>query len=606
LAALTIFAICLYFLGQALAMEPTRSGYVLLTAGIVFGCFGIASSLVSLYPMVRLFGFAQATPKTAAAVLADNKCPEVYSDFSEEPGRSRQLAAYYYGVGIVLSNYNSDDDDLRRSKRYFECALALREDFAYARLTLASVKSRLGSLDLKEPYSSLPMREKLQEIDLPQAQVLLQRSGLDLSAAQRNGLVFRTALNGLIRRDDEALVFAESAAQEALDLVRAGKMLANPDEAGMLHFNLGLLRLARGRFDDGKKSYQEGMEAGLENGLRGLENGLRVSALTDLEIVTTLRCEDEQAAKGEKFDCAGLRSATVEIKKAVLGMHGGSKLPSPVRNLPREDFTASATANHLFARVRGLDPESDGLWLVWSRLERSWNSWRTLQSVSLPIKAPRKGSDIVTIRNGAIEVQYSFVRSYSGTKECLEEGRYRAELYSHGTLVAASFVDRPPLQMKAARFPELNVQLCVPSGWNIVLETAAAAQQRSNYGLIRGFRNAAGAPAAFVVDLYLPTSSDGLASCLVPKNAINCAVGTLMRGKLISGNEPRLDFEDRAARSGLIDNRTLIYRTLTTSDGGVHVIVAKADSGSADQLRELLESAEVIYSENNMEAAAQK
>jgi hypothetical protein len=598
LASLTIFAICLYFLGQALAMEPTRSGYVLLTAGTIFGCFGIGSSFVSLHPMTSLVGIAQPTPKTVDAVLAENECPAFYSDFTKGPGRSLELAAYFYGVGTVLSTDNSDDSDLQRAERYFKCAVALNEGFAYARLMLAHLETRLGSLDRGETYLSLPRREKLQEIDLAQAQELLQRSGLDLSAAQREDLAFSTALNGLIRRDDKALILAESVGQEALNLIKQGKMLARPDIAALLDFNLGFVRLAKGDFAAARRSYQDGLD-----GQSGDE--FRISPLTDFEIVRVLRCSEEETAKGIKFDCVGLRSAIVEIKKILLGKQHGESKPSSVPTLAEADFTVSATASHLLAQVKGLDPKSDGLWLIWSRMESSWNSWRTLQRMSLPINVESPRDDIVTVRDGTINVQRSLMQSYSGPRGCLGEGRYRAELYSHGTLVATRYLDRPAQRMKAARLRELNVHLCIPPEWTIVPERAAAGQQGSTYGLIRGLKDSAGNLAAFLLNFYLPTSSDGLASCLVPKNAINCAV-LLMSGKAITGNEPRLNFDDRAEIPSAIDSRALFYRTWTTPDGGVHIIIAKASAGSAAQLWDMLESTEVIYLEDDMKAAAQK
>src|SRR5262249_3047986 len=59
LAALTIFAIALYFLGQGFGIGPTRSGYALFGAGIAFGVYGLGSGLVSSYRMIGLAGFGE-------------------------------------------------------------------------------------------------------------------------------------------------------------------------------------------------------------------------------------------------------------------------------------------------------------------------------------------------------------------------------------------------------------------------------------------------------------------------------------------------------------------------------------------------------------------
>lgn len=596
LAALTIFAIALYFLGQALAMEPTRSGYVLLIAGIVFGCFGVGSSLVSASPMVRLSGFDEATPQQLEAVLAEAKCPAVYSDFSTGPERRYELAAYFFGIGTAIGDSRSDAGDLERAERYFKCAVALNADFAYARLKLAVVKSKLASLDFGEPYFGLPARDKVQgTADLKQARDLLQRAGLDLSTDQRSSLAYETALNALITRDEEALVQADATAQETLDLVTGGRILAQPHTAALLDFNLGFVRLARGRFDEARKDYKAGLA--VETG-----DAFRVSSLTDLETVWLLRCEDAATAAGTKFDCAGLRSALIDIRRAMLSHQPSGGQSPQARVKSQDDFKVSATANHLFAHLRGVDPEADDLWLVWSRLEPGWEMWRTLQRVSRPVTAPRKQDDTVVMNAGTLSVRRSFLGSYWGSKTCLAEGHYRADLYSHGTLIATRPVDLAMPQMKAARFPELNLHLCLPPGWTALPEKAKAAEQRSNYGVVRGVNNGANKAAAFVFSFYLPTQSDGLTSCLVPSNALRCAISSLTSIKMISGNEPLLAFEDLSAS---VDRRALVHRTWMTQDGGVHVVIARADSGTVNELRNLLESAETIYDEKDIDTTLQ-
>jgi hypothetical protein len=604
LGGLMVFAISLYFLGQALAMEPTRSGFVLLTAGIAFGCFGIISSAVSAYPMGGLKGASQVTGQAVEAVLAEKSCPVVYSaaapsasSHDDDEKRRRELAAYFYAVGTVLSDYRSDEADLERAQHYLACSVALSNDFAFARLKLADVESQVRSLDLGEPYTSLPARGKVRSrIELAEAQDLLQRSGLDLSAAQRNSVAFDMALNALIARDEQALVLADDVVAEALELVKAGKILARPGTAALLDFNLGFVRLARGQFEDGRKAYRAGLAI-------ASDDAFRLSALTDLETVSLLRCKGGKPAPGSDFDCEGLSSAIVDIRKAMLAHQAEVKQPAPARAVAQEDFTVWTTANRLVARLRGFDPEADDLWLVWSRLEPGWESWRTLQRVSLPVTSPRKGDDTIVADSGTISVRHSFLNSYWGAKRCLTEGRYRAEVYAHGTRVAAREIVRPLPAMKAARFRELNLELCMPADWNVVPEQGAAAQQRGNYGVIRGVTNGAGKFAAFVFSFYVPTQSDGLPSCLLPGNAVRCAMGALLASKVIAGDEPLVAFEHMTTS---LDRRALVYRAWTSRDGGVHAVFARADSGTPAALWDVLESAEVIYSENELDAAAQK
>ena len=242
-------------------MGPTRNGYVLLTAGIVFGCFGIGSSLISSYPMIRLAGVTEPAQQRVGSILAENRCPTVYSEFSKQPDPLRKLAAYFYGVGAVFSDYYSDESDLQRAEVYFICALALNRDFTYARSKLTNVQSRLGLLDVAEPYTRLPARQNLQgKVNLAQVQDLFQQSRLDLSDAQRSSLVFDTALNAIIARDDQALELAEKSAREMLNQVKKDEVLIVPRTAAQLAFNLGFVRLALGQFDAGREAYRVGLQ----------------------------------------------------------------------------------------------------------------------------------------------------------------------------------------------------------------------------------------------------------------------------------------------------------------------------------------------------------
>ncbi|HEY6983840.1 hypothetical protein [Reyranella sp.] len=598
LAALTIFAISLYFLGQALAMEPTRSGYVLLTAGIMFACVGIGSSLYVSYPMLRLAGIAGETPKKVSEILADNECPAVHSAFSDGTRRAHELAAYFYSVGIVLAEYRSDATDLRRSRKYFACALALNPTFAHARLKLADVRFVLGSLDFDEPYISLPVRDELlSKIDGSRsARALLRQSGLDLPAGQRSDLAYDTALDGLIRHDDATLAEAESVARETIDLIETGRMLASPDEATLLYFNLGFVRLARGQFDTARQAYRKGL-----NDQSG--DAIRASALTDLETVKALRCQDNDAAMGAKFDCADLTGAIADIKRTLLARPRADAQTPVAKGIPQQDFSVSVTANHLTARVRGVDAEADDLWLVWSRLEPGWNSWRTLQRISRPVRLGRNSDDGATVRDGMLTVRQSQMHAYSGIEDCLAGGQYRAELYAHGTLIAARPLDQPLPKMKVARLHELNVELCIPDGWRVVPMEAAVERQGAGYGVIRGLQNSAGKLSSFIFTFYVPAHSDELGACLVPRNLVGCALAALKARGYIAGDEPLVYFED-LSRS--IDSRSLIVKPWRTPDGGVHVVFARADAASSDQLWHMLESAEVIYNENETDAEEQK
>lgn len=597
LAGLMIFAISLYFLGQALAMEPTRSGYVLLLAGVAFGCLGIGSSLVSSYPMLRLATDREATSEEVAALLKANECPGDYPNLSEgshEPRElpgARQLAAYFYSIGVVLAENGSDyEGDPKKAWRYLSCALALNEDFVFARLKLAQVQSKLDSLDSTEPFFSMTAKEKLerQVTSYETAQERLQSAGLDLSSSQRSSYAFNTALDGLIRHDDRALARADSIIRETLHLIEGGKMFASWTTVALLRLNRGFVQLASKHYQEARKEYSKALDVEPAE-FDSRKFALRASALTDIDMVRSRYCSEDGIAKVPDFDCRALFRTILDIKSDLLVERGHEGLSS-ARGIPGKNLVASTTAGALQVTVGSVNPQSDGLWLIWSRYEEIWDAWRTLQSISRPI-------GVASSREFGVHVVSSYLKAYEGPG-CLPKGEYRAELYSHGTLVATNPVKRSQEPMKLARLPKHNVQLCIPNRWTIVPVKMQAGRQPGDYDNARVLVDADGQNVVFIYTTYMPDRSQGLQSCLRPEQAVECAVDILAETGMVSRNAPRLRFDDPRIRSGPVDG-ALIVLNAKTQDGGMHVLIAKTSAAPVAQLLDILSSAELIYSDGN-------
>jgi hypothetical protein len=586
IAVLTIFAIVLYFLGQGLAMGPTRSGFALLIAGILFGSYGISSGLVAAYPMIRLTGFAEPAREKIDALLSDKHCPAVYSEFFEESEPARKLAAYYYGVGKVLFDDRSNREDVELSKHYFECAATLQRDFAQVQIELSSVNDELGSLDAAEPFMSLPVRQQVQgEVDLERVQSLLQESRLDLSSSQRNSLVFDGALKALIEGNYDALELIERLAQKVLRKIRTDGVLVGRNTEPSLQSNLGFVQLARGEFQSGLDAYKAASRA-------SSNNFFKMSLFTDLETLQFLRCKDATRAMAVKFDCAGLDRTIVEVRRAVLAKQNDEPRRRTESALPKQ-LAVSASGNSLIAALEGFDAATDDLFLIWSQLESSWNSWRTLQRISWPVESPRK--DAATGQSQPLRVE-QFLSEYAGMDKCLPQAEFRADLYSHGIRVATGKVTRSAPAMQTARFHELNVRLCIPPGWSAVPAGGLDFPKRNDFGFVRGIKDGAGKFAAFVVSFYIPRQSDGLSSkCLVARNAVDCAVKALANEHLIQGTEPLVEFRDMSAP---LDTRALVYLYAFTEDGGAHIILIRADAATEAQIRDIVGSAQLVYGEH--------
>jgi hypothetical protein len=591
LTCLMIFAIALYLLGQALALALSRSGYVLLAAGGLFVLVGLFVGLGVAYPMVGLTYLANAASAPTDSVLVKHKCPPAYSDSGK--GR-RNLAAYYYSAGMVLLESRSDRKDLERAETYFDCAIALREEFIFAQLQIAETRRSLNDPDADEGYGTPSVQSK---VDFADTRSYLQSVNLDLSADRRDSLAYNMAFEALIDGDEKALEKAEELTRETLDLVKARRLVEHDDTKPMLEMNLGFVQLGRGRFDDGRKAYRAGREDAAKNDPFTAFVKLRTSVLTDLEAMRVLRCPNGKPQAGTRFDCVGLERAIEDVSRIMLAERNDSKQPETAPQISRDDLVVSATANRLAASVHGLNPQVDDLWLVWSRQEEG-GRWRTLQRVSSPIsaKARRKA-------DGTIDLSpQSFLDAYEGTPNCLATGTYRAELYAHGRQITVRPIEYKTPTMKAVRLHELNLRLCMPSDWN--LQRVARVLEDNNFGVVRGvFKpdddvKGKDRPIAFIFSFYLPRFSDGLSSCLSPERSVKCAKDSLASVDVIAKDQPFFAFDQMPDP---LDPHALVYRNWTSHDGVVHAVIVKADSGTREQVRQVLESAEVIYPEGDIE-----
>jgi hypothetical protein len=560
LATLTLLAIALYMLGQALGMGRHRSAYVLAAAGILFGVVGIGLCVLMAFGRVG----QDAGPPPADTCVAEDP------DLPEMPSQPWARAAYDYAVGMMSLRIYGDAE---KAGHYLTCAVALRPNFADAARRLAYAASLAGSADSGELYSRVYQPDKLPDILAKERAALgiLKQNDLPQSAWFLNSYAFHNLLDALASKNDKELAASIDAANDAIRVAESPGHAGETSCLSACRFNLGLALLARGQISDARNAYVEGVRA-----LEGRRSQDRiVGALTGLETLAAMRCGPSMRPDDEPAGCA--RKLGVDEMKALLVRGQASEgLPRAVAN---EKFTLSASASELTAIDR--DVAKQDLWLVWYQFEPSWNSWRALQSFSGPIEDKPK-------RDGTIAVQRSDLQRYASTPKCLAPAKYRAELYANGVLVATRLVDRAPIQMTPKKFIDLNMQFCLPSGLTI-------ARHGSTDGLTRLLETPDHKPAAFFLTYYEPRPSR-LPDAGGEDELIKGARDSLVHADLISSNEMLQRFDPQHPFPPP-DSAALIYRFWRTREGEAHIVIARNDALDADQLSQMLQSAETIEDE---------
>ena len=465
-------------------------------------------------------------------------------------------------------------DDVEPARRQFNCAVALRPDFADAVLRLAYVEGLAGSADSGEPYNRVYQRDRLPGILAKErfALDLLKKNDLPPSAWFLNSYAFHNLLDALANKRDEELDISIDAAKDAIRVAESQGHAGEANCSSVCRFTLGLALLARGRIADARNAYLEGV--GALDSRRSQERV--VSALTGLETLAATRCGPSMSPDDEAAGC--VRKLGVDQMKALLVR--GQAREDLSRAVTDENFTLSASASELTAILHDPDIAKEDLWLVWYQLEPSWNSWRAMQGVSGPIEDKPN-------RDGALTVQPSSSHNAPSAKGCLAPVKYRAELYANGFLVAAKVVRMASTQMIRRKFLDLNMQFCLPSGWKV-------ARRGSTDGLMRSLETPDNKPGAFLLTYYEPRR---LADTGEDDELINGAHDMLLNAGLITGKEALQRF-DRPDAPSPPESVALVYRLWRTREGEAHIVMARNDALELGQLSQMLQSADTIEDES--------
>ena len=448
LAALTLFAIALYLLGQGYSMGRGGAASVLIVFGVLFALVGLGRGLYAQY------GYEESEKSPLDSISVSDECHLDAKDvkrFGPEPKRVQELAARHFAIGKVLLD-SEDTTSYKEVRNHLRCVVRLRPDFTAAYVALANAENLLDSVEVGSRYVSLPKRESVAAIVEAKRAALEQFHQKDLERPPHllMGFAFDNLLGALPWRDRNDLAKSVDAATQA---VRSSAAAGDTYrfELPWLQSNRGLILLANGDIDGARQAYAAAFQDPQP------EPALIASAITDLETLVRSCKYDLSPAQ-----CARPFSAQIDQLAESLVLIGTvGKPPKPDKAIVLNGLDISATPANFHARLelRDFDLSQDQLAILWYAWEPAWNSWRVLQGNSGPIPAEELHAE----SDGWLSVRRSHLLK---TKECLDSGRYRADIYVNGKRVGTNDeIVQPIPAFEASKFLKLNLILCRPRGW---------------------------------------------------------------------------------------------------------------------------------------------
>jgi len=566
LATLTVFAVAIYLLGQALGMSGGQAAIVLAGLGMAFVVVGTVGA-------VREELSKKGVRREAAIPEA---CALDPKDWGPIPGGSSALlAARQFGIGVSLLDTAYTTDGYDRAIDHLRCAVQLRPDLAEAKRRLAEAIFSARSSQMGESYMSLPGPDGLKEILEADESALEEVEKKGLSPARlRASIAFDGALAALADRDEFNLEKSVWEARKALEELPATNE-AMTDARILRQFNFAVILLAAGNRDGALATYREALKA------RTFDTDFLLSAITDLQAVLALHCPDD----GPAPDCPTLRQDVEALTADIVRAMAASSSDLQVAVTPGSvaaDITTSSLAAHLKPATGG---KSGRLVLLWYAIDPAWKAWHVLPDPSGPVagsQAQTAGAELV-IR-----------RSLGDSWACMHGGRYRLEAYVDGARAGAVEIGLDDAGVAPIRFRDLNLILCAPAAWQRWSGTAETKNTRDVSEQPQDMLEGAMFPANDTRPvLYLRTVPGPRAGRDVTVD-LEAAVRHLRGGTRVLKRVETREECLAGARPG-----TVLERAWRTSEGSAEValgLVPDGDSGvSAAEICDTLVSVSTLY-----------
>jgi tetratricopeptide (TPR) repeat protein len=561
LATLTVFAVAIYLIGQALGMSGGRAAVVLAGIGLFFVLVGAVGAVRAQFSAEGM----EAKP------AVPNSCALDPARWGPTPGGASDVAARQFGIGIAVLDAAYTTDAYEIGIDHLRCAVELRPDFAEAKRRLGLAIFEARSSQINESYMSLPNPDDLREaIDIEQSALTeIERKGLSASR-MRATIAFDSVLQAL-RDSDPALLDASAAmARQAWEELPATNE-AMQDSRTVRKFNLAVILLARGDREAALKNYDEALAAKTR-----FDTKFLFSAITDLRAVYALRCPDETAGGS----CATLKQDVETLTGEIVAAMPVQESDLTAAVAPGS-LTAEATTTSLNARLTSVPAQKPGrIVLLWYALDPAWKSWHVLPDPSGPVDRDSAESSASGL---------SMPRSLAElTWACVEPGRYRVEAYSDGSRVGAVELRFDQPRLVPARFPELNLFLCAPPDWKTTDPDASDSEPapRIDYQAERRLFRERGTPRLALLLRTAPGPRNDRDIQLDLDAAVRDAGFGGMTVRKVTGRADCL----AAARPG-----ALLARAWRTREGTAHVALAPTPLGEPTTVCDALGSLGTYY-----------
>jgi hypothetical protein len=445
LALLTLFAIALYLLGQALGMGRTSAAFILVLFACALVATGVAGGL--------FVGFAD-----KAIVLKPASAECRLPDFSD--GDLAELAAEHFARGWVLYQGSGDDPvELTKAAKEFGCAAQIRPTFAGADLYFARATNGANTPQLNEGgFVSLVSKDSLGKVSQAeqQARELLTQQGFAPPMDLVGDVGFDTYADGLVKGDRDNVELGRQATAAAMGL-------AKPDDL-VPRFNLGLAQLAEGREKEALETYRKAVTLGEPGKDPYITNDAAVigGAITDLDVFRQYCKGLDDAAYCKQFESTDLPSLKSELVAAAWPSAKGRTRAASGIKLTDLHLQGAAAGLGWSSHLENFPQDPDGksqdtLAVLWYAYSPDWQAWRVLPAISERIKPDPDARDYPNLF-------YSVLRA-SDARICLQSGTYRAEFYVDGELAGAQEITLKDENLHPEMFPDLDVAMCRPLSW---------------------------------------------------------------------------------------------------------------------------------------------
>ena len=442
LALLTLFAIALYLLGQALGMGRTSAAFIL----VLFAC-GLVGAGVVRGLFIGIEG---------QGVILRSPPPECQRE-GHSDGDLAEMAADDFANGMAKYETSTDDHDGSvEAAKEFHCAIQIHPKFALANLYYALATNRANTPQLNEgAYVSLIAKNSLDDIYQHEQQAIeaLQGQG----ALPPNELMvdygFNLYAGGLVKGDRKALDRGKQATIQAIGL----------DENDLVtRFNLGVAQLAGGQEKEARETYRKAVELGDGRDDPFVTNDGPVvgGAITDLEVLRQYCQRVNKAEYCRQVENTDLRQLKSELVAAAWPFEKGRTLATSGIKISGFHLRGSAAGLGWSAHVENVAPDPkkprDQIVLMWYAYDPEWKVWRVLPEISEPVRPEWAQGDT--------SIFYSVLRG-SDARMCLQGGSYRAELYVDGELAGTQEITLKGQNLQPVMFPDMSLAVCRPPSW---------------------------------------------------------------------------------------------------------------------------------------------